>query len=127
MGCSRPLASARAGECPCVRAARPRTLPRNYANDRSPIVRACQEEPERSAMRPSVNFVGLFAVCLAALTLGGIGSAAALDYPTRPVRWVVPYTPGGGTAITARIIAQWLSERLRHQFVYRTKPAPGHK
>jgi tripartite-type tricarboxylate transporter receptor subunit TctC len=76
-------------------------------------------------MRPSVNFVRLFAVCLAALTLGGIGSAAALDYPTRPVRWVVPYTPGGGTDITARIIAQWLSERLGQQFVIENKPGAG--
>jgi tripartite-type tricarboxylate transporter receptor subunit TctC len=76
-------------------------------------------------MRPSVDFVGLFAVCLAALTLGGIGSAAALDYPTRPVRWVVPYTPGGGTDITARIIAQWLSERLGQQFVIENKPGAG--
>jgi tripartite-type tricarboxylate transporter receptor subunit TctC len=76
-------------------------------------------------MRPTVNFVRLFAACLAALTLGGIGSAAALDYPTRPVRWVVPYTPGGGTDITARIIAQWLSERLGQQVVIENKPGAG--
>src|SRR5258708_10007769 len=121
MGCSRRLRAARAGEYPCARAARPRALPRNCANDRSPIVRACQEGPERSAMRLSVNFVGLFAVCLAALTLGGIGSAAALDYPTLPVRWVVPYTPGRGTHIMSRIIAQSLLERLRQHFVVQDK------
>jgi tripartite-type tricarboxylate transporter receptor subunit TctC len=63
-------------------------------------------------MMPSVNVARLFAVSLAALSLGGISSAAALDYPTRPVRWIVPYTPGGATDITARIVAQWLSERL---------------
>jgi len=57
--------------------------------------------------------------------LGSIGSAAALDYPTRPVRWVVPYTPGGGTDITARIMAQWLSERLGQQFVIENKPGAG--
>jgi tripartite-type tricarboxylate transporter receptor subunit TctC len=76
-------------------------------------------------MRPSVNLVRVFVVCLAAVTLGGIGSAAALDYPTRPVRWVVPYTPGGGTDITARIMAQWLSERLGQQFVIENKPGAG--
>jgi len=76
-------------------------------------------------MRLSVSSVRLFAVCLATLTLGEIGSAAALDYPTRPVRWVVPYTPGGGTDITARIIAQWLSERLGQQFVIENKPGAG--
>ena len=76
-------------------------------------------------MRLSVSSVCLFAVCLATLTLGEIGSAAALDYPTRPVRWVVPYTPGGGTDITARIIAKWFSERLGQQFVIENKPGAG--
>ncbi len=74
-------------------------------------------------MRPSVSFVRVFAACL--LMLGSIGSAAALDYPTRPVRWIVPYTPGGGTDITARIMAQWLSERLGQQFVIENKPGAG--
>ena len=74
-------------------------------------------------MRPSVSFVRVFAVCL--LMLGSIGSAAALDYPTRPVRWVVPYTPGGGTDITARIMAQWLSERLGQQVFIENKAGAG--
>ena len=74
-------------------------------------------------MRPSVSFVRVFAACL--LMLGSIGSAAALDYPTRPVRWIVPYTPGGGTDITARIIAQWLSERLGQQVFIENKPGAG--
>ena len=76
-------------------------------------------------MMPSVNLVRLFAVCLAALSLGGIGSAAALDYPTRPVRWIVAYTPGGATDITARIVAQWLSERLGQQVFIENKPGGG--
>src|SRR5262249_62201202 len=84
-----------------------------------------KKEQERSAMRPSVSFVRRFAVCLAALTLGGIGSAAALDYPTRPVRWIVTYPPGGGTDITARIMAQWLSERLGQQFFIENKAGAG--
>jgi tripartite-type tricarboxylate transporter receptor subunit TctC len=80
---------------------------------------------EASAMTTTVNFARGFAVCLTVLTWGGIGSAAALDYPTRPVRWIVPYTPGGGTDITARIMAQWLSERLGQQFVIENKPGAG--
>src|SRR5262249_51649400 len=80
---------------------------------------------EASAMIPTVNFARGFAACLAVLTWGGIGSASALDYPTRPVRWLVPYTPGGGTDITARIMAQWLSERLGQQFVIENKPGAG--
>ena len=59
------------------------------------------------------------------LTWAGIGDAAALDYPTRPVRWVVGYPAGGSTDITARIIGQWLSERLGQQFVIENKPGAG--
>jgi tripartite-type tricarboxylate transporter receptor subunit TctC len=54
-----------------------------------------------------------------------IGSAAALDYPTRPVRWVVGYPPGGATDIIARLIGQRLSERLGQQFVIENKPGAG--
>jgi tripartite-type tricarboxylate transporter receptor subunit TctC len=54
-----------------------------------------------------------------------MGNAVAADYPNRPVRWIVPYTPGGGTDITARIVAQWLSERLGQQFVIENKPGAG--
>jgi tripartite-type tricarboxylate transporter receptor subunit TctC len=38
--------------------------------------------------------------------------ARAETYPTRPVRLIVAYPPGGGTDIVARLIGQWLSERL---------------
>jgi tripartite-type tricarboxylate transporter receptor subunit TctC len=43
--------------------------------------------------------------------------ASALDYPTRPVHWIVGYSAGGGTDIFARLMAQSLSERLGQQFV----------
>jgi len=69
-------------------------------------------------------FGRLVALCLASMS-AGIGGAAALDYPTRPVRWIVSYTPGGGTDITARIMAQWLSERLGQQFIIENKPGAG--
>jgi tripartite-type tricarboxylate transporter receptor subunit TctC len=57
--------------------------------------------------------------------LASAGGASALDYPTRPVRFVVGYPPGGATDIIARLIAQRLSERLGQQFVIENKPGAG--
>src|ERR1700730_2066711 len=48
--------------------------------------------------------------------------ACAQTYPARPVRLVVGYAPGGGTDIAARLIGQWLSERLSQQFVIENRP-----
>ncbi len=57
--------------------------------------------------------------------VASIGSAAAQNYPTRPVKWVVGYPPGGATDIIARLIGQRLSERLGQQFVIENKPGAG--
>lgn len=68
------------------------------------------------------------AICLAAIGLAAaasIGSASAQDYPTRPVKWVVGYPPGGATDIIARLIGQRLSEKLGQQFVIENKPGAG--
>src|SRR3977135_405806 len=68
------------------------------------------------------------AVCLIALgisAIASIGSASALDYPTRPVRWVVGYPPGGATDIIARLIGQRLSEKLGQQCCVENKPGAG--
>jgi tripartite-type tricarboxylate transporter receptor subunit TctC len=51
--------------------------------------------------------------------------ASALDYPTRPVRWIVGFPPGGGNDIFARLIGQWLSERLGQPFVIENRPGAG--
>ena len=68
------------------------------------------------------------AICLTAIGLSAIaaiGNAAAADYPTRPVKWVVGYPPGGSTDIIARLIGQRLSEKLGQQFVIENKPGAG--
>jgi tripartite-type tricarboxylate transporter receptor subunit TctC len=51
--------------------------------------------------------------------------ASALDYPTRPVRVIVGYSAGSAPDIGARIIGQWLSERLGQQFVIENRPGAG--
>src|SRR5438445_1274266 len=67
--------------------------------------------------------MGLMTIGLSAIA--SIGSAVAADYPTRPVRWVVGYPPGGATDIIARLIGQRLSEKLGQQFVIENKPGAG--
>jgi tripartite-type tricarboxylate transporter receptor subunit TctC len=68
--------------------------------------------------------VGLFAIGFVALVSPAAG-ASALDYPSRPVRFVVGYPPGGATDILARLIGQRLSEKLGQQFVIENKPGAG--
>jgi tripartite-type tricarboxylate transporter receptor subunit TctC len=52
-------------------------------------------------------------------------SATAADYPTKPVKWVVPYPPAGTTDVLARIVAQWLTEKLGQPFVVENRPGAG--
>src|SRR3954447_3915694 len=51
--------------------------------------------------------------------------ARAQAYPSRPVRIIVGAPAGGGIDITARLIGQWLSERLGQQFVIENRPGAG--
>ena len=49
----------------------------------------------------------------------------AQNYPSRPVRWIVPFPAGGATDLVARIMGQWLSERLRQPFVIENRAGAG--
>jgi tripartite-type tricarboxylate transporter receptor subunit TctC len=68
---------------------------------------------------PRLLALGL--LCIAAAT----PLAYATDYPTRPVKWVVPYPPAGTTDVLARIVAQWLSDKTGQSFYVDNKPGAG--
>ena len=61
------------------------------------------------------------AVALPAVSRG----AWAQAYPSRPVRLIIGYTPGGSADITARLTGQWLSERLGQSVVVESRPGGG--
>jgi tripartite-type tricarboxylate transporter receptor subunit TctC len=68
----------------------------------------------------------LLALSLACFSLAGIYPASAADpYPTRPLRLVVGFVPGGATDLVARIMGQWLSERLGQPVVIENKAGAG--
>jgi tripartite-type tricarboxylate transporter receptor subunit TctC len=51
--------------------------------------------------------------------------ARGQSYPSRPVHWIVGYTPGGGNDIFARLMGQWLQERLGQPFIIENRPGAG--
>jgi tripartite-type tricarboxylate transporter receptor subunit TctC len=61
----------------------------------------------------------------AALTPMLSRTASALDYPTRPVRMIVGFAPGGPGDVVTRVMNQWLSERLGQQFFIENRPGAG--
>jgi tripartite-type tricarboxylate transporter receptor subunit TctC len=69
---------------------------------------------------PSRKFLHLAggAAALSAVSL----AAHAEGYPTRPVRLIVGFAPGGGNDITARLMGQWLSDHLGQPFVIENRP-----
>jgi tripartite-type tricarboxylate transporter receptor subunit TctC len=86
--------------------------------------------PDAEFRKAGRNFMvsrrtAIFLVAMGAAAIASTGGASALDYPTRPVRFVVGFPPGGATDILARLIGQRLSEKLGQQFVIENKPGAG--
>jgi tripartite-type tricarboxylate transporter receptor subunit TctC len=74
-------------------------------------------------MLPRRQFLTLAGSTLAAAAVPR--QAFAQAWPSRPVRWLVPFTAGGSTDLLARIIAQWLTERLGQSVVVENRPGGG--
>lgn len=74
-------------------------------------------------MNSQLRAMGL-ALCIA-ISGFGIGEAGAQNYPTKPIRMIVPFAPGGGTDIMARVIMPRLDERLGQRIVIENRTGGG--
>src|SRR3990172_8288364 len=70
-------------------------------------------------MKTGQRAVGLFLALALALAAGG---AAAQNYPSKPIRIVVGFQPGGGTDVTARMVSPKLSENLGQPIIIENRP-----
>ena len=64
-------------------------------------------------------------VAVAALWASPSTALAQQDYPNKPVKWIVPYPPAGTTDVLARMVAQWLTEKMGQPFVVENRPGAG--
>lgn len=73
-------------------------------------------------MRLLQTFVsGLVLLC----SVAALPAAAQSDYPNRPIKWIVPYPPGGTTDLLARLMGTWLSQRLGQQVIVENRAGGG--
>src|SRR5262249_37485576 len=73
------------------------------------------------------GLAGLASIMILQIAAPGHGQEQALKivYPTRPVRIVVGFPPAGPTDLLARLMGQWLSERLGQPFIIENRPGAG--
>jgi tripartite-type tricarboxylate transporter receptor subunit TctC len=69
--------------------------------------------------------LGLALLCSTFFAFAQASAPNEADYPNKPIRWIVPYTPGGTTDLLARLMATWLTQRLGQQVLVDNKPGAG--
>src|SRR5258708_23775993 len=75
--------------------------------------------------RTMIGFLRATMFGLALVLSLGTAPAPAADYPNRPVHWLIGFAAGGPVDITARILAQWLSEHFGQQFLVENRTGSG--
>ncbi len=78
-----------------------------------------------ASKRAILRNLAAFAFALAAANLAADGAYAQSAYPDRPVRVILPFGPGGVADITARLVAEKLSQKLGQNFVIENNPGAG--
>src|SRR5215470_3362265 len=111
------------------RRSRPTTRPRSRSGGRSSRPRTSRENKSGSSLSisgknhmklPRRNFLYLAAGAAALPAASRI--ARAQVYPSRPVRLILGYAPGGAPDIVARLIGEWLSQRFGQPFIIENRP-----
>jgi tripartite-type tricarboxylate transporter receptor subunit TctC len=69
------------------------------------------------------RFLGLAGLAAASCAVPRLASADA--YPSRPIRWIVPFPAGGSTDLIARLMGEWLAQKLGQPVVIENKPGGG--
>ncbi len=87
--------------------------------------RSADRPPRRGGPASRFGATAAVAIALIGITAGVAGEAHADDWPTRPLRLVIGFAPGGSNDIVGRAVAMELGERLKQQVVIENRPGAG--